>query len=77
MVDKSKKEAERIHVALIGCGRIADLHIPGYRSNPHARLYALCDTDPDLLKRRQKQWKVPVTYTDYQAVLADEQIHAV
>jgi putative sterol carrier protein len=33
----------KINVGIIGCGRISDLHQPGYVDHPDARLYAVCD----------------------------------
>ena len=33
-----------LRVAIVGCGRIADLHELGYRGREDARLVAVCDT---------------------------------
>jgi predicted dehydrogenase len=66
-----------INVGFIGCGRIADLHFEGYRNNPNARLYAICDSNPNILAARKKQWNVEKTYTDYRKLLADSEIDAV
>lgn len=66
-----------INVGFVGCGRIADLHQRGYVNHPEARLYALCDTDPDLLEARRRAWGVERTYTDYRDLLADPELHAV
>ncbi len=66
-----------INVGFIGCGRIADLHQLGYRDNPDARIYAVCDRDPDLAEARKKEWGAERAYTDYQDLLADGQLDAV
>ncbi|MDY0060266.1 MAG: Gfo/Idh/MocA family oxidoreductase [Myxococcota bacterium] len=66
-----------IRVALVGLGRIADLHVPGYRRNPDACLHALCDRDPEVLQRRQAEWGVARGTTDYAELLADPTIDAV
>ena len=66
-----------VKVGFIGCGRIADLHQRGYVGNPEAVLYALCDADPGLLERRQKEWGVEKTYTNYHALLEDPEVDAV
>ena len=66
-----------LRIGFIGVGRIADMHYEGYRDNPHARLYAICDTDSDLLARRAGQWEVENTYDDYRRMLDDPRIDAV
>jgi len=68
---------QKINVGFIGCGRISDLHYNGYVKNSQARLYAICDTDAELLKQRKKQWKVEKTYLDYNEMLADPEIDAI
>jgi predicted dehydrogenase len=66
-----------INVGFIGCGRISDLHFPGYKNNREARIYAVCDSDPETARLRQKQWKADKAYTDYRELLADPKIQAV
>ena len=34
-----------IQVAIVGCGRISDLHQMGYRGREDARITAVCDTN--------------------------------
>ena len=66
-----------LRVGFIGAGRIADMHYEGYRDGAKARLYALCDTDPELLRRRAGEWGVEKAYDDYRRLLDDPQIDAV
>lgn len=66
-----------IRIALVGVGRIADLHARAYRRDPRANLWALCDRDEELLARRATEWGVSRTYTDYAALLADPDVEAV
>ena len=66
-----------LRIGFIGVGRIADMHYEGYRDNPHARLYAICDAASDLLARRAGQWEVENTYDDYRRMLDDPRIDAV
>jgi len=68
---------ERVHIGLIGCGRIASLHVPGYLDHPSAELAALCDADPHVLQQRQAEWRARKTYTDYRQLLADPDVNAV
>lgn len=66
-----------VRAAIVGCGRIADLHILGYRDRPDARVVAVCDTRRELAASRAKAWGVPKVYTDYAALLADPEIDLV
>ncbi len=66
-----------INVGIIGCGRIADLHYPGYKKNRDARIYAVCDCDAETTSRRRKEWKAEKAYADYRELLADPSVDAV
>jgi predicted dehydrogenase len=68
---------ERVHVGLIGCGRIASLQVLGYRDHPRAELTAICDNDEALLRRQQQEWQPKKTYRDYHQLLADSDVDAV
>lgn len=68
---------EKIRVGLIGVGGIARLHQLGYRDNPHAELYAICDVDEELLRQRAADWGVQKRYADYRQLLADPAVEAV
>lgn len=66
-----------LRVGLIGLGRIADLHILGYRDNPRAHVAALCDADAATAERRAREWSINSWCTDYRQLLADPRIDAV
>ena len=68
-----------VNFAIVGCGRIADLHFPGYIKNPNARIEAICDIDPERVKQRAVEWNIPFenSYTDYDALLKNPDIDAV
>ena len=68
---------EKIQVGFIGCGRISDLHAPGYENHPQAKLYAVCDANKVLVEEKAIQWQAEKAYTDYQEMLADPKIDAV
>ncbi len=67
----------KINVGIIGCGRISDLHQPGYIDHPDARLYAVCDSHAQTANRKKEQWHAVRAYTDYKKLLQDPQIDAV
>jgi predicted dehydrogenase len=66
-----------VRAALVGCGRIADLHELGYRGHSDARIAAVCDTNRRLAERRAKEWGVPRVYTEYDRLLDDDEIDLV
>lgn len=67
----------KLRVAFIGAGRIADLHALGYRENPDAEIYAVCDADAAWAQRRACQWGAKRWFTDYRQALADPSVDAV
>ena len=66
-----------LRAALVGVGRIADMHYLGYSASPMAELVAICDSDPDLLKRRASEWGVKKTYTDINDLVSDPDVDAI
>jgi predicted dehydrogenase/putative sterol carrier protein len=68
---------QKINIGIIGGGRIADLHYLGYEQNPNARIYAICDTNKEILEKRKNDWRVVKTYHNYQDLLNDKEIDAV
>jgi predicted dehydrogenase len=66
-----------LQVGFIGCGRIADLHVPGYREDIGAKIYAVCDANAETAERRKNEWGAEKAYTDYRELLADPAVDAV
>jgi len=66
-----------IRVAIVGCGRISDLHQLGYRNRIDVRIVAICDSNPRRLRQKARQWGVERIYSDYQQVLEDKTIDLV
>lgn len=66
-----------IRVAIVGCGRISDLHQMGYRGRDDALITAVCDTNKAHAKKKAKEWGVEKVYTDFQQVLEDKDIDVV
>lgn len=67
-----------VGVAIIGAGAVSDYHhVPGIRIDPRARLVAVCDSSPELLEKRRKDWGCDFLTTDFEQVCADPRVHAV
>lgn len=61
-----------LRVAIVGTGRISDLHVIEYLQNPASRIVALCDRNPALAQAKATTWGLNdvVIETDFDAVLA-------
>ncbi|MBU2550311.1 MAG: Gfo/Idh/MocA family oxidoreductase, partial [Proteobacteria bacterium] len=66
-----------INIGVIGCGRIADLHLPGYQGLDRAGIYAVCDVRKETAERRREQWGAEKAYTDYRDLIRDPAVDAV
>jgi predicted dehydrogenase len=66
-----------IRVAIVGCGRISDLHELGYREREDARIVAVCDANGRRAHAKAKAWGVDSVYTDYGQVLENPEIDLV
>jgi predicted dehydrogenase len=66
-----------IRVAIVGCGRISDLHLIGYRDREDAKIVAVCDTNKSLAKKKAREWGVDKVYSEYQQVLEDKEVDVV
>jgi len=73
----SRSPSTPVRIALIGVGRIADLHAGAYAHDPRVELAAVCDLDEETTRSRAEEWGVGKVYTDYTDVLADPDIDAV
>lgn len=77
MVASKPLKNSKLQVGIVGLGRIADMHFPGYKNNKQAAIYAVCDANEQLAHERKEQVKAQKVYTDYNEMLADGQIDAV
>jgi predicted dehydrogenase len=66
-----------LRVAIVGCGRISDLHQLGYRAREDARIVAVCDTNKTNARKKAKEWGVDKVYTDFSQVLEDKEVDVV
>ncbi len=63
-----------INVAIVGCGRISNLHQLGYRERNDAQIVAVCDNNSRRARQKAKEWGVGKFYRDYHQVLEDKDI---
>jgi predicted dehydrogenase len=63
-----------VRVAIVGCGRISDLHELGYRNRDDARITAVYDIDQKRALAQAKAWAVEKVYSSYEEVLSDREI---
>lgn len=68
---------EKLQVAVIGTGGIADLHMQSYHSNDRVEIYAICDLNEERARQKANQYKAAKAYTDYKRLLADPAVDAV
>ena len=62
---------QRIKVALVGCGQIADAHLQQIRQLSCADLVAVCDLEPLLARQAAERFDVPAQFTDLDQMLRD------
>jgi len=66
--------ADRIGVAVVGCGFFAQNHLNAWRdlASEGVELIAVCDIDAEKAKAAAKNFNVPRWYTDLDELLAKE-----
>lgn len=69
--------AGKLKFVLVGCGRIATLHVPGYRNHPDAELYGVCDKNGAKAAAFAKEHEIARVYDRYEDVLSDPEVDAV
>lgn len=67
----------KLKIVLVGCGRIATLHVPGYDNNPDAEIYGIYDRDIKKAKQFAKSCSAKKVYDSYEEVLLDPVVDAV
>ena len=69
---------EKVKVGIIGTGGISHAHMGGYKAIPdRVEMTAVCDIDEEKVKAYAAKFNVPRWYTDYNEMLAKENLDAV
>ena len=66
-----------LNTGVIGVGMISSGHLEAYKTNERARLYSICDIDPEWLPDAEKIHKPVKAFLDYHEMLADPELDAV
>jgi len=67
-----------IKIGAIGLGRLGYQHAFNLRfSIPGVELVALCDMNEEKLNTTAKEWGVPYTYTDFDAMIQNQELDAI
>lgn len=67
-----------IKIGAIGLGRLGYQHAFNLRfSIPGVELVALCDMNEEKLNATAKEWGVPYTYTDFDAMIQNQELDAI
>jgi predicted dehydrogenase len=61
-----------LKVAIVGCGKTADMHVQGLRRLATARIVAVCDREPLMAEQLAVRYRIPKTYSDFYDLLAIE-----
>lgn len=65
--------AKKVNVAIVGLGFGAEF-IPIYQRHPNANMYAICQRNPEKLKKTGDTFKIDKRYAKYEEVLADKNV---
>ncbi len=67
----------RVRFGVIGLGTWGQAHLEVYSTHPGAELRAACDLSEERLRRAADDYGVPAVYTDFEQMLALEELDAV
>jgi predicted dehydrogenase len=69
---------DTVKLAIVGCGTISQLNVPGYLHHERCEVVAVCDPLRERAEQRARGWDIaPSIYTDYADVLNDPRVDAV
>lgn len=62
---------DKVKIALVGAGNIANTHLGSYEKVPGAEVYAICDINEERLNETADKFGITRRYTDEDAMLAE------
>lgn len=68
---------ERLHIGVISCSTMAQVHMQAILNNPNAELSMICDIDVERLHAAAKRFSVQKAVTDYHEILDNPDVDAV
>lgn len=68
---------KKLGVAIVGCGRISDLHQLGYVGREDAKIVAVCDSNEKAAREKAKRWGVEKVYKEYESLLKDPDVNLI
>ncbi|MDA0634898.1 Gfo/Idh/MocA family oxidoreductase [Nonomuraea sp. MCN248] len=68
---------EDLRVGVVGLGLRADLALAAHRPGRGSAVTAVCDTDPEAIRRRATDFGDPLTFTDHRRLLDRDDLDAV
>lgn len=67
----------KLRLGVIGAGAFSTVHLAGIQLLDNAECVAICDVDPEKAKKRAAEYGIESWYSDYNELLAREDIDAV
>ncbi|MGI6213920.1 MAG: Gfo/Idh/MocA family protein [Christensenellales bacterium] len=67
----------KMKFVIVGCGRIATLHVAGYKDREDAELYGVFDKNSQAAQKFAEEHNIPKVYSSYEEVLADPDVTGV
>ncbi|MEC9278652.1 MAG: Gfo/Idh/MocA family oxidoreductase, partial [Chloroflexota bacterium] len=69
---------DKVKLAIVGCGAISNLNVPGYLDHSKCEIIALCDPIPERATSKAKEWGIsPAIFTEYGDILSNSNIDAI
>lgn len=67
----------KMKFVIVGCGRIATLHVAGYKNREDAELYGVFDKSMQAAEKFAAEHDIPKVYESYEDVLSDPEVTGV
>ena len=69
---------DKVKLAIVGCGAISNLNVPGYLDHNMCEIVALCDPVSERAISKAKEWCInPEIFTEYSDVLSNTDVDAI